>query len=245
MRLNDTAAYQVGDKIVLECTLVNETHSVRWFQNGREITSNKRVQCSAKGAVRTCTIESCLITDDSSIYCLCGDERTQCEVFVRAPPVTIVTGFEDLAVTDGEEAVFKATLSAENGRYKILKDGIELQRTELVRMKKQGCDVTLTLPASSLDDAGFYQIQTNGDESFAELLVEKKIVEFKSGFEDCKVNFNESAEFKCEVSERDAVGKWFKDGKEVEASDRIEIRDIGCIRKIIINNVEFFYRQDF
>ena len=33
------------------------------------------------------------------------------------------------------------------------------------------------------------------------------------------VNFNESAEFKCEVSEADAKGKWFKDGKEVTASD--------------------------
>ena len=37
----------------------------------------------------------------------------------------------------------------------------------------------------------------------------------KSGFTDMSVNFNESAEFKCEVSEPDAKGKWFKDGKEV------------------------------
>ena len=46
------------------------------------------------------------------------------------------------------------------------------------------------------------------------------------------------------------IGKWFKDGKEVEISDRIEVRDIGCIRKIIINNVtvedqgEYEYRVE-
>ena len=51
------------------------------------------------------------------------------------------------------------------------------------------------------------------------------------------VNFNESAEFKCEVSEPEAKGKWFKDGKEVVASDRIEIIERGCIRKIVINDV--------
>jgi len=30
-----------------------------------------------------------------------------------------------------------------------------------------------------MDDAGFYQIITNGDESFAELIVEEKPIEFK------------------------------------------------------------------
>ena len=39
--------------------------------------------------------------------CTCNDEKTACEVFVREPPVTIVSGFEDVQVTDGEEAVFK------------------------------------------------------------------------------------------------------------------------------------------
>ena len=39
--------------------------------------------------------------------------------------------------------------------------------------------VILTLACASLDDAGFYQIVTNGGESFAELIVEEKPVEFK------------------------------------------------------------------
>lgn len=43
MRLPDTAAFTVGDKIVLECETINETHTVRWFQNGREISSKRAV----------------------------------------------------------------------------------------------------------------------------------------------------------------------------------------------------------
>jgi len=93
------------------------------------------------------------------------------------------------------------------------------------------------LATAQLDDAGFYQIITNGDESFAELIVEEKPIEFKSGFSDMSVNFNESAEFKCEVSEAEAKGKWFKDGKEVVASDRIEVIERGCLRKLVINDV--------
>ena len=51
MRLNDTAAYTVGDKIVLECETINETMSVRWFQNGREITTSKRAIAKTEGTV--------------------------------------------------------------------------------------------------------------------------------------------------------------------------------------------------
>ena len=165
-------------------------------------------------------------------------------------PGTVEIGFEDLMVTDGEEAIFSATLSSETAKYRILKDGVELSRSEKVRIKKTGKVVTVTLPMAQLDDAGFFQIETNGGDSLAELIVEEKQIEFKSGFSDMSVNFDETAEFKCEVSDRDAVGKWFKDGKEVEASDRIEIRDIGTIRKIIINNVsaddqgEYEYRVE-
>ena len=108
-----------------------------------------------------------------------------------------------------------------------------VQIIRLENLKK----VVLSLATAQLDDAGFYQIITNGDESFAELIVEEKPIEFKSGFSDMSVNFNESAEFKCEVSEAEAKGKWFKDGKEVVASDRIEVIERGCLRKLVINDV--------
>ena len=49
MRLPDTAAVMVGEKIYLECELQNPTHTVRWFQNGREVTGNKRYNAGQDG----------------------------------------------------------------------------------------------------------------------------------------------------------------------------------------------------
>ena len=106
-------------------------------------------------------IDSAQLTDDSQISCQCGDEKTCCEVYVRDVPTTVVTGFDDLMVTDGEEAIFTATISSETGKFRILKDGIELSRSDKVRIKKTGAVVTLTLPMTGLDDGGFYQIETN------------------------------------------------------------------------------------
>ena len=82
-----------------------------------------------------------------------------------------------------------------------MRDGIELTRSDGIRIKRNGTQVyhlcreiaffllkadfdtyfkvILTLACATLDDAGFYQILTNGGESFAELIVEEKPVEFK------------------------------------------------------------------
>ena len=81
-----------------------------------------------------------------------------------------------------------------------MRDGIELTRSDGIRIKRNGTQVChlcreitfrrkadfdshfqviLTLACATLDDAGFYQILTNGGESFAELIVEEKPVEFK------------------------------------------------------------------
>ena len=69
----------------------------------------KHVQILNNGTHRSIVIDSCVLADDSMFVCSCNDEKTACEVFVREPPVTIVSGFEDVQVTDGEEAVFKVS----------------------------------------------------------------------------------------------------------------------------------------
>ena len=40
-RLPDTAAYMLGDKIVLECETANEALNVKWTQNGRDLSASK------------------------------------------------------------------------------------------------------------------------------------------------------------------------------------------------------------
>lgn len=44
---------------------------------------------------------------------------------------------------------------------------------------------------------------------------------------DLTVKSSEQAIFKCEVSDEKVTGKWFKDGKEVQPSNRIKMTHIG------------------
>merc|ERR1712088_1212962 len=58
-------------------------------------------------------------------------------------------------------------------------------------------------------------------------------------FSDLKVNFKDTAEFICEVSEDSVKGKWYKNGVAIdpEKDPRFKISEIGCKRKLVIENV--------
>lgn len=55
----------------------------------------------------------------------------------------------------------------------------------------------------------------------------EKELEVLQSIADLTLKAAEQAVFKCEVSDEKVTGKWFKDGVEVEASDRIKISHIG------------------
>ncbi len=55
----------------------------------------------------------------------------------------------------------------------------------------------------------------------------EKELEVLQSIADLTVKSAEQAMFKCEVSDEKVTGKWFKDGVEVLASNRIKISHIG------------------
>ncbi|GAA6221198.1 myosin-binding protein C, fast-type isoform X1, partial [Lates japonicus] len=65
-----------------------------------------------------------------------------------------------------------------------------------------------------------------------------KELEVLQSIADLTVKAAEQAVFKCEVSDEKVTGKWFKDGVEVQPSDRIKMSHIGRIHKLTINDVK-------
>lgn len=55
----------------------------------------------------------------------------------------------------------------------------------------------------------------------------EKELEVLQSIADLTVKSAEQAVFKCEVSDEKVTGKWFKDGVEVVASDRVKMTHIG------------------
>ncbi|XP_051756921.1 myosin-binding protein C, cardiac-type [Ctenopharyngodon idella] len=236
-------AYQVekGHKIKLQIEVANPDAEVKWLKNGQEIhpTGSKYIFESV-GNKRFLTINNCTLADDAAYTCVVGDEKTFTELFVKEPPVLIVRNLEDQMVMKGERVEFECEVSEEGAQVKWEKDGVELTRDESFkyRFKKDGCKHVLIINDVTKEDCGHYRVKTNGGQSLAELMVQEKELEVYQNIADLTVKAKDQAVFKCEVSDENVKGIWYKNGVEVKPDARTNITHIGRIHKLTIDDVK-------
>uniref|UniRef100_UPI0037E94D96 myosin binding protein Ca n=1 Tax=Semicossyphus pulcher TaxID=241346 RepID=UPI0037E94D96 len=237
------AAYSVdkGKRIQLTVEVADPDVAVKWLKNGQEIKPSAKYVFESVGNKRTLTINKCNLSDDAAYECVVGEEKCFTEVFVKEPPITITKLLDDVHTVVGEKVEFEVEVSEEGANVKWMKDGVELTRETAgskYRFKKDGKRHILIINEATLEDIGMYHALTNGGESKAELEVEDKELEVLQSIADLTVKAADQAVFKCEVSDEKVTGKWFKDGVEVQPSDRIKMTHIGRTHKLTIDDVK-------
>ncbi|RXN08341.1 myosin-binding cardiac-type isoform X1 [Labeo rohita] len=235
-------AYQVekGHKIKLQVEVANPDAEVKWLKNGQPINPTGRYIFESVGNKRFLTINNCTLADDAAYSCMIGEEKTVTELFVKEPPVLIVRNLEDQMVMKGERVEFECEVSEEGAQVKWEKDGVELTRDESFkyRFKKDGCKHVLIINDVTKEDCGHYRVKTNGGQSLAELMVQEKQLEVYQNIADLTVKAKDQAVFKCEVSDENVKGIWYKNGVEVKPDARTHITHIGRIHKLTIDDVK-------
>ncbi|XP_023205449.1 myosin-binding protein C, fast-type isoform X1 [Xiphophorus maculatus] len=240
-KLDPAYSVEKGKKIQLTVEVADPTAEVKWLKNGQEIKPSAKYVFENAGNKRTLIINKCNLSDDAAYECVVGEEKSFTELFVKEPPVTITKLLDDVHTVVGEKVEFEVEVSEEGANVKWMKDGVELNRDTAgskYRFKKDGKRHVLIITEATKDDIGTYYAFTNGGESSAELEVEDKELEILQSIADVTVKSAEQAVFKCEVSDENVTGKWFKDGVEVQPSDRIKVAHIGRIHKLTIDDVQ-------
>nr|XP_043907160.1 myosin binding protein Ca isoform X3 [Solea senegalensis] len=241
MRLDSAYSVDKGKKIQISVEVADPDAQIQWFKNGQEIKPSAKYVFESVGNKRTLTINKCNLSDDAEYECRVGEEKCNTEVFVKEPPVTITKLLDDVLTVVGEKVEFEVEVSEEGAHVKWMKDGVELNRENAgskYRFKKDGRRHILIINEATKEDIGMYYAFTNGGESKAELEVEDAELEVLQSIADLTVKSAEQAVFKCEVSDEKVTGKWFKDGVEVIASDRIKMTHIGRVHKLTIDDVK-------
>ncbi|XP_061702428.1 myosin binding protein Ca [Syngnathoides biaculeatus] len=236
-------AYSVdkGRRIQLSVEVADPNAPIKWLKNGQEIKPSAKYVLESVGNRRTLTINKCNLSDDAAYECVVGEDKCFTEVFVKEPPVTITKLLDDVHTVVGEKVEFEVEVSEEGALVKWMKDGVELTKESAgskYRFKKDGKKHILIINDATKEDIGTYFAMTNGGESKAELEVEDKELQVLQSIADLTVKASEQAVFKCEVSDEKVTGKWFKDGIEVQPSDRIKMTHIGRSHKLTISDVK-------
>uniref|UniRef100_A0A8C6PGP2 Myosin binding protein Cb n=1 Tax=Nothobranchius furzeri TaxID=105023 RepID=A0A8C6PGP2_NOTFU len=236
-RLESCYTVEKGKKIVLSCEVVDPNVQVKWLKNGQEIKPSAKYVMEANGNIRTLTINKTNLADDAAYECVVGEDKCSTEVYVKEPPVTITKLMDDYHVVVGERVEFEIEVSEEGAHVVWLGHALDKDSTKY-RFKKDGKKHTFVILEATLDDAGMYHAWTNGGHTKGELEVEEKELEVLQDIADLTVKATDQAVFKCEVSDEKVTGKWFKDGVEVLASERIKMTHVGRFHRLIIDDVK-------
>uniref|UniRef100_A0A3P8WXB7 Myosin-binding protein C, fast-type n=1 Tax=Cynoglossus semilaevis TaxID=244447 RepID=A0A3P8WXB7_CYNSE len=237
-RLESCYTVDKGKKIVLRCEVVDPDIQVKWLKNGQEIKPSAKYVMEAIGNIRTLTINKTTLADDAAYECVFGEDKCFTEVFVKEPPITITKLMDDYHVVVGERVEFEIEVSEEGAHVMWSDQELHKDKDSKYRFKKDGKKHTLIIMEATLDDIGMYHAWTNGGHTKGELEVEEKELEVLQDIADLTVRATDQAVFKCEVSDEKVTGKWFKDGVEVQASNRIKMSHIGRFHKLTINDVK-------
>ncbi|KAM9633457.1 myosin-binding protein C, fast-type [Trichechus inunguis] len=236
-------AYYVdqGNKIKLVLEISDPDLPLKWFKNGQEIKPSGKYLFENVGKKRILTINKCTLADDAAYEAVVHDEKCFTEVFVKVPPVLIITPLEDQQVFVGDSVQMMVEVSEEDAEVIWMKNGVEMipgdSRQARYRFKKAGKRHILIYPDVTQEDEGRYQVKTNGGQCEAELIVGVKQLEVLQDIADLTVKASDQAMFACEVSDEKVTGKWYRNRVEVRPSKRITISHTGRIHKLVIDDV--------
>ena len=105
-----------------------------------------------------------------------------------------------------------------------MKDGVEIEATyKHIVEDLGGGRRRLTINDLKKVDEGIYEYVYSGDRAAATLTVHQKAIEITQVLRDQFILNGEVATFECFLSDETSDGKWYKNGQEIQADNRISL----------------------
>uniref|UniRef100_A0A3Q2E3N7 Obscurin like cytoskeletal adaptor 1a n=1 Tax=Cyprinodon variegatus TaxID=28743 RepID=A0A3Q2E3N7_CYPVA len=197
----------------------------------------ENITVQKEGTMRRLIIRSAEASDAGSYVCKSGSNSIEFIVNIR-PTVMIVEPKDDIVMTYyvSEEINLQCELSRTNGKVNWFKDGEEVQESDNIQLKSEGPYRRLTIPCGSAMDSGEYVCETDGDSVFYLITVTPPVRILSPGESEVELTHvaPERLELCCEISQANALVRWYKDSLEVEESPNLILEVDGAQRRLVI-----------
>ncbi|CAB1448560.1 unnamed protein product, partial [Pleuronectes platessa] len=233
----------LSQKTILSCEVADTKTEVKWFRDGKLLTSSKTVHAESKGLSRQLVIDSVEKKDAGEYICEVGTEKLAFKIQVAEAPA----GFSNKESVQNEVKVTlsqKATLSCEvsdsKTEVKWYKDGKLLTSSKAVHMESKGKSRELVIEKIEKKDAGEYTCETGTEKLVFRLHVTEEAVKFqkKSVKDTCIVQASENIVLTTELTSESGSVKWLRDGVEIKEGRKYEMKKDGHCRTLIVNSTE-------
>ncbi|XP_045080730.1 obscurin isoform X18 [Coregonus clupeaformis] len=235
----------LSQKATLSCEVSDAKTEVKWYKDGKLLTSTETVSMETKGKSRLLVVDKIQKKDAGEYTCEAGAEKLVFKIHLSETQQSAFTNKESVQKEVKATLSQKATLSCEvsdtKTEVKWYKDGKLLTSTKAVYMETKGKTRQLVIEKVEKKDAGEYTCEVG-----AEKLVYKiQVTEAQAAFTnkesvqmEVKATLSQKATLSCEVSDNKTEVKWYKDGKLLTSSKTVSMETKGKTRQLVIEKVE-------
>ncbi|XP_076826396.1 obscurin [Brachyhypopomus gauderio] len=240
----------VSQKATLSCEVSDSKTEVKWFKDGKQLSSTKTVHMEAKGKVRQLVLDSVEKKDSGEYTCEVGTEKMAFKVQVAGLPAPTETQAaftnkdsyqKEVNVSVSQKATLSCEVSDSKTEVKWFKDGKQLSSTKTVHMEAKGKVHQLVLDSVEKKDSGEYTCEVGTEKMAFKVQVAERQATFtnKDSYQkEVKVSVSQKATLSCEVSDSKTEVKWFKDGKQLSCTKTVHMEAKGKVRQLVLDSVE-------
>ncbi|XP_043082207.1 obscurin isoform X24 [Puntigrus tetrazona] len=233
-----------SQKATLSCEVTDLKTDVKWFKDGKQLSSSKTVLMESKGKSRQLVLENVEKKDAGEYTCEVGHEKLAFKMQVtdiQAAFTNKESYQKEVKVGVSQKASLSCEVSDPKTEVKWFKDGKQLNSSKTVHMESKGKSRQLVLENVEKKDAGEYTCEVRNEK----LPFKIQVTELKAAFtnkdsyqKEVKVSASQKATLSCEVSDLKTEVKWFKDGKQLSSSKTVHMESKGKSRQLVLENVE-------
>lgn len=235
-KLKKTMEIQERDTLKLECETSHSVSTV-WYHNNKEISGMDHREVIQEGRKHQLIIKQVSLKDIGSYKCTVKDQKTECTVTIKEGKPEFIRKLQDFEVIEKEEAILEVEVSSETASLEWRKDGQVIKEVDKkYKIENEGTVRKLIIRSTSIHDEGEYYCALPDEECSAEVTVIELPPEIITKMNDQTIQEGEKAMFEIELTKGDALIKWFKDGKELQFSEHIQLSIDGKRQKLKIYN---------
>ncbi|KAM3604079.1 uncharacterized protein V6R79_006069 [Siganus canaliculatus] len=236
----------VSQKGTLSCEVADTKTEVKWYKDGKLLTSSKTVRTESKGKSRQLVIDSVEKKDAGEYICEAGTEKLAFKIHVAAAQSAFFNKESvqnEVKATTSQKVSLSCEVADAKTEVKWYKDGKVLTTSKTVHTESKGKSRQLVIDSLEKKDAGEYICEAGTERLVFKIHVEE--VQAKSSFlnkesvqREVKATLSRKATLSCEVADNKTEVKWYKDGKQLSASKTVHIEAKGRSRQLVIDSVE-------
>ncbi|XP_025756361.1 obscurin isoform X14 [Oreochromis niloticus] len=229
----------LSQRATLSCEVSDSKTEVKWYKDGKLLTSSKGAHMESKGKTRELVIEKVEKKDAGEYTCEAGTEK----LVFKLQLTDLAIKFQKKSVKDtcvvqaSESIVLSTELTAEGGSVRWFRDSVELKESSKYEMKKEGLSRTLIVKSAEMKDSGAYSCQTADDKLEFKVQVKDSALKFVLPLKPATVELGGTLSLICELNQASGDAVWHHNGREIKPGGRFCVRTDGARRILTVTGM--------